>query len=149
MEELNAPPTLDMLSCGKASGSNGIPPEIVKAGKENSLLGHLLGLLLQCWHERTLPQDMRDVEIITLYKKKKGDHSDCKNYRGMSLQARRARHSHRLSSTTSNNSLTEFTQSLSADFKRKSQQSIWFSPSGSYKRNTANRDTRCTSHSLT
>ena len=71
MEELNAPPTLDMLSCGKASGSNGIPPEIVKAGKENSLLGHLLGLLLQCWHERTLPQDMRDVEIITLYKKKR------------------------------------------------------------------------------
>ena len=71
MEELNAPPTLDMLSCGKASDSNGIPPEIVKAGKENSLLGHLLGLLLQCWHERTLPQDMRDVEIITLCKKKR------------------------------------------------------------------------------
>ena len=91
MEELDAPPTIDelrkaidALSCGKAPGSDGIPPEIVKAGEENSLLGHLHELLLQCWDEGTLPQDMRDAKIVTLYKNK-GDRSDCINYRGISL----------------------------------------------------------------
>ena len=31
-----------------------------------------------------MPQDMRDANIITLYKNK-GDRSDCNNYRGISL----------------------------------------------------------------
>ena len=91
MDELDTPPTIDelmkaidSLSCGKAPGSDGIPPEIVKAGRKNSLLGHLHGLLLQCWKEGTIPQDMRDAKIVTLYKNK-GDRSDCNNYRGISL----------------------------------------------------------------
>ena len=91
MDELDSPPTIDelrkaidSLSCGKAPGSDGIPPEIVKAGRENSLLGHLHKLLLQCWEEGTIPQDMRDARIVTLYKNK-GDRSDCNNYCGISL----------------------------------------------------------------
>ena len=91
MEELDSPPTIeelgkaiDSLSCGKAPGSDGIPPEVVKAAKESSLLGHLHELLLQCWEEGTIPQDMRDAKIVTLYKNK-GDRSDCNNYRGISL----------------------------------------------------------------
>ena len=31
-----------------------------------------------------MPQDMRNAKIITLYKNK-GDHSNCNNYRGISL----------------------------------------------------------------
>lgn len=55
INELDSSPTIDeigkaidLLSCGKAPGSDGIPPEILKTGRENSLLGHLHGLLLQC-----------------------------------------------------------------------------------------------------
>ena len=40
--------------------------------------------LLQCWEEGTIPQDVRDAKIITLYKNK-GERSDCNNYRGISL----------------------------------------------------------------
>ena len=70
MEEFDVPPTIDELqkACGKDPGSIAIPADIVKAGKENSLLVHLHELLQQCWDEGTLPQDMRDVKIVTLYK---------------------------------------------------------------------------------
>ena len=91
MEELDTPPTVDelrkaikSLASGKAPGSDGLPPEIVKLASESSLLGHLHDLLLQCWEEGTIPQDMRDAKIVTLYKNK-GERSDCNNYRGISL----------------------------------------------------------------
>ena len=54
------------------------------AGKKTALLHHLHQLLLQCWEEGTVPQDMRDANIIALYKNK-GERSDCNNYRGISL----------------------------------------------------------------
>ncbi len=75
---------IDSLSCGKVPGNNALPPEVVKAGRENSLIGHMHELLLQCWEESTIPHDMRDAKIVTLYKNK-GDCIDCKNYLGMSL----------------------------------------------------------------
>ena len=91
MEELDTPPTVDeltksikSLASGKAPGSDGLPPEIVKLASESSLLSHLHDLLLQCWEEGTIPQDMRDAKIVTPYKNK-GERSDCKNYRGISL----------------------------------------------------------------
>ena len=77
MEELDDPPTIeelskaiDSLASGKAPGNDGIPPEVIKAGKESSLLKHLQELLLQCWEEGSVPQDIRDANIITLYKTK-------------------------------------------------------------------------------
>lgn len=91
MDELDSPPiidelmkAIDSLACGKAPGSHGIPPEIVKAGRESSFLGHLHEILLQCWEEGTIPQDMQDAKIVTLHNNK-GDRSDCNNYRGISL----------------------------------------------------------------
>ena len=91
MEELHDPPTIeelskaiDSLASGKAPGNDGISPEVIKAGKEISLLEHLHELLLQCWEEGSVPQDMRYANIIMLYKNK-GDRSDCNNYRGISL----------------------------------------------------------------
>ena len=90
MEELDALPTaaelskaIDSLSCGKAPGKDGIPPEVLKCGKP-VLLQHLHELLCLCWKMGHVPQDMRDANIVTLYKNK-GDRSDCNNYRGISL----------------------------------------------------------------
>ena len=90
MEELDTPPTreelskaIDSLACGKAPGSDGIPSEVLKSGKE-ALIQPLHELLCLCWEEGYVPQDMRDANIVTLYKNK-GDRSDCNNYRGISL----------------------------------------------------------------
>lgn len=45
---------------------------------------HLLELLCQYWEEGTDPRDMRDCNIITLYKNK-GDESNYNNYKGILL----------------------------------------------------------------
>ncbi|KAG6933589.1 hypothetical protein G0U57_018928, partial [Chelydra serpentina] len=81
MEELKK--VIESLSTGKAPGKDGIPPEVIKCGI-NVLLEHLHDLLCQCWDEGAVPQDMRDANIVTLYKNK-GDRSNCNNYRGISL----------------------------------------------------------------
>ena len=75
---------INSLACNKAPGKDGIPPEIIKLSKETSLLQHLHELLCQCWEDGTIPQDMRDANIVTLYKNK-GERSDCNNYHGISL----------------------------------------------------------------
>ena len=90
MKELDVIPTvqelskaMDNLALGKAPGSDGIPPDLLKQCK-SSLLLPLHELLCQCWKEGAVPQDMRDAKIVTLYKNK-GERSDCNNYRGISL----------------------------------------------------------------
>ena len=55
----------------------------MKIGKE-TLLPILHTLLIRCWRDGTIPQDMRNATISTLYKNK-GDRGDCNNYRGISL----------------------------------------------------------------
>ena len=90
MDELDSSPTTeeidkatDNLACGKAPGTDGIPAEVLKSGKP-ALLEHLHELLCLCWEEGHIPQDMRDANIVILYKNK-GDRSDCNNYPGISL----------------------------------------------------------------
>ncbi|CAG4979837.1 unnamed protein product [Colias eurytheme] len=69
------------LKCKKKPGCDGILPEIVKL---RCLAPVLHNLLLECWDQGEVPQDMRDANIITLYKGK-GDRGDCNSYRGISL----------------------------------------------------------------
>lgn len=90
MIELDCEPTLeeveralDALSSGKAPGGDCIPPEVLKCAEETLTRG-LRDLLCLCWREGSVPQDMRDANIITRYKHK-GDRGDCNNYRGISL----------------------------------------------------------------
>ena len=73
MEELDIPPTyeelskaIDSLASVEAPGIDGISPEVIKTGKQSNILEHLNKLLLQCWQESTVPEDMCDVKIITL-----------------------------------------------------------------------------------
>lgn len=90
MEELDREPTMDEVSDaidalhnGKAPGSDNIPPEAIKCGKD-VLCQHLHDFFCTCWKEGLVPQDLRDARITTLYKNK-GERSDCNNYRGISL----------------------------------------------------------------
>lgn len=90
LEELDCEPTLDelkgalkSLASGKAPGKDGIPAEVLKCCTDTAIQ-ELHEILCLCWREGEVPQDMRDSNIITLYKNK-GDRSDCNNYRGISL----------------------------------------------------------------
>ena len=85
LEELDEEPTveelgkaIDALATGKAPGEDGIPPEVIKAGKE-ALIEDLHELLCLCWREGSVPSDMRGAKIVTLYKNK-GYRSDCNSY---------------------------------------------------------------------
>ena len=90
MTELDTEPTEndlgkanDSLKNGRAPGKYAISPEVIKHRKP-ALLHHMHVQLLLCWKEGTVPQDMRDANIVTLYTHK-GDRSDCNNYWGISL----------------------------------------------------------------
>ena len=92
VHELNNIPSKEEISkaihqtkSGKNSGPDGIPAEIFKVG-EPVLLDRLLSLFSQIWETEKLPQDFKDAQITTIYKKK-GERSDCNNYRGISLLA--------------------------------------------------------------
>ena len=76
MHDLDCEPSRDELSkaisgmaSGKAPGSDGIPPDLLKQCKA-CLLPLLHDILIKCWREGEVPQDMRDAKIITLYKNK-------------------------------------------------------------------------------
>ena len=88
--ELDAPPNaaeadaaIKQLQTGKAPGPDGIPAEVFKAGSE-TLITHLTRMFQVFWANGQLPRDLRDANIIHLYKNK-GDRTSCDNHHGISL----------------------------------------------------------------
>ena len=79
--ETNA--AIKQLQTGKAPGPDGIPGEVFKAGGE-TLITHLTRMFQVFWVNGQLPRDLRDANIIHLYKNK-GDRSSCDNHSGISL----------------------------------------------------------------
>ena len=87
--ELTAPPTLQELERAiremknnKAAGADGIPAELYKLGGQTIQI-KLHTIILKIWCEEHIPADMKDAMICTIFKK--GDKTDCGNYRGISL----------------------------------------------------------------
>ena len=74
---------IDQLQTGKAPGADGSPPEIYKMGGL-ALVEDLTGIFESFWRKGELPQDLKDANIIHLYKNK-GDKPVCDNHRGISL----------------------------------------------------------------
>ena len=70
------------LKDGKAPGGDGIPAEVWKYGGAN-LSNRLHRWIIKVWEEGHVPQDWKDANIVTIYKK--GDRTECGNYRGISL----------------------------------------------------------------
>ena len=67
---------------GKAAGPDYIPPEALKADIDTSAL-MLHQLFIKIWNTEEFPQDWREGHLIKL--PKKGDLSQCGNYRGITL----------------------------------------------------------------
>ena len=88
--ELDFPPSpeevrsaIKKLKCHKAPGIDAIPAEVYKHGGD-TLVKSLTDLFTVCWAQGTVPQDMRDAVIVSLYKNK-GEKCECSNYRGVTL----------------------------------------------------------------
>ena len=70
------------LKDGEATGEDGIPAEVWKHGGDNQF-SRLRQLITNAWEVGSLPQAWKDVSTVTIYKK--GDRTDCGNYREISL----------------------------------------------------------------
>ena len=69
----------------KAVGPDGLPAELLKLGlqQDRTILRELHRLTILIWRQGNVPQQWKDAVIIVLHKK--GDKTECGNYRGISL----------------------------------------------------------------
>ena len=90
VQEMDEPPSFveveaaiaGLKNC-KAAGPDGIPPEVYKFGGRR-LAEAMLGFCLACWESGDIPTHWKRAKMISIYKRK-GEKSDCSNYRGLSL----------------------------------------------------------------
>jgi hypothetical protein len=66
----------------KSPGSDQIPSELIQAGGE-ILLSAIHKLINSVWNKEELPDQWKESTIVPIHKK--GDKTDCNNYRGISL----------------------------------------------------------------
>ena len=68
----------------KSAGPDGIPPELFTHGGQ-TVATHLHRIFVKIWIDEVIPADMRNANIITIFKK--NDRHNVNNYRGISLLA--------------------------------------------------------------
>ena len=73
---------IDKLKNHKSPGINGIPAELIKAGCGTMYL-EIHKLITSIWKKEKFPEEWKESIIVPIYKK--GDKTDCNNYRGISL----------------------------------------------------------------
>ena len=66
------------------AGPDGIPPELFTHGGQ-TVATHLHRIFVKIWIDEVIPADMRNANIITIFKKH--DRHNVNNYRGISLLA--------------------------------------------------------------
>jgi hypothetical protein len=66
----------------KSPGSDQIPAELIQAGGE-ILLSDIHKLINSVWNKERLPDQWKESIIVPIHKR--GDKTDCNNYRGISL----------------------------------------------------------------
>jgi hypothetical protein len=70
------------LKSYKSPGTDQIPAKLIRAGGE-TLYSEIHRLICCIWNKEELPQQWKESIIVPIYKK--GDKTDCNNYRGISL----------------------------------------------------------------
>ena len=73
------------MANAKAVGPDGLPAELLKLGfqQDRTILLELHRLTTLIWRQGKVPQQWKDAVITVLHKK--GDKTECGNYRGISL----------------------------------------------------------------
>jgi hypothetical protein len=72
----------EMLKRHKSPGIDQIPAELIKAGGR-TIRSEIHNLINSIWNKEELPEQWKESIIAPIYKK--GDKTDCSNYRGISL----------------------------------------------------------------
>ena len=73
---------IDKLKSQKSPGNDQIPAELIKAGSRTICL-EIHKLITSVWKNEKLPEEWKESIIVPVHKK--GDKTDCSNYRGISL----------------------------------------------------------------
>jgi len=73
---------IDKLKGHKSPGIDQIPAELIKAGGRTIHL-EIRKLIISIWKKEKLPEEWKESIILPIHKK--GDKTDCNNYRGISL----------------------------------------------------------------
>jgi hypothetical protein len=74
--------TIGKLKRYKSPGVDQIPAELIKAGA-GTLCSEIHKLIKLIWNKEELPHQWKESIVVTIHKK--GDKTDCSNYRGISL----------------------------------------------------------------
>jgi hypothetical protein len=73
---------IEKLKRHKSPGIDQIPAELIKA-RSSILRSEIHKLIISIWNKEELPEECKESVIVPIYKK--GDKTDCSNYRGISL----------------------------------------------------------------
>ena len=73
---------IGMLKSHKSPGIEEIPAELIKAGG-GTICGKILKLITSIWKKEKLSEEWEESIIVPIHKK--GDKTDCNNYRGISF----------------------------------------------------------------
>ena len=83
--EPNAPEVglaIEQLKSHRSPATDQIPAELIKAGSK-TIHCEIHELIISIWNKEELPGEWKKSIIVPIYKK--GDKTDCSNYRGISL----------------------------------------------------------------
>jgi hypothetical protein len=75
--------TIEKLKNYKSLGIGKTVAEVIQTGV-NTSRSEIHKLINSIWNQETLPQQWKEFNIVPIYKKR-GDQTDCHNYRGVSL----------------------------------------------------------------
>ena len=73
---------INKLKSHKSSGIDQIPSELIKAGGR-TICSEIHELITSIWKKEKLPEEWKESIIVPIHKK--GEKTDCNNYRGISL----------------------------------------------------------------
>ena len=72
---------IEKLKNHKSPGIDQIPAELIKAGGR-TIRCEIHKLIISTWYKEELPDEWKESSIVPIHKK--GDKTDCSNYRGIS-----------------------------------------------------------------
>jgi len=73
---------IEKLKSQKSQGIDQIPAKLIKAGGR-TIRCEIHKLIISIWNKEELPEEWKESIIVPIHKK--GDKTDCNNYRGISL----------------------------------------------------------------